>query len=497
MVMPNVGLESKYGLFIDGKWRDASDGATFETTCPANGEHLAFCAEATKQDVDDAVKAAWKAWEKWKDVEPAKRADILMKIADIIDANAKHLAMTESLDNGKPIRETMTIDIPFSSDHFRYFAAAVRTEEGSAAMLDNNTLSMILREPMGVVGQIVPWNFPFLMAAWKLAPVLAAGDCTVFKPSSYTSLSVLELARLIQDVLPAGVFNVVTGRGSKTGNYILEHRGFRKLAFTGSTDVGVSVAKAAAEKLIPSTLELGGKSANIYFPDCKWDMAMDGLQLGILFNQGQVCCAGSRVFVHEDIYDRFIKDAVDAFKKVRVGMPWDMETQMGSQIYEAHLEDILADIESGVKEGAVIAVGGHRLTHGEFAKGCFMEPTLLTDVRNDMKIAQEEIFGPVAVVIKFKTEEEVIKMANDNKYGLGGAVWTRDINRAIRVCRGIETGRMWVNTYNSIPAGAPFGGYKASGIGRETHKVILEHYTQQKNIMINLSEAPSGFYPAK
>jgi len=497
MVMPNVGLESKYGLFIDGKWRDASDGATFETTCPANGEHLAFCAEATKQDVDDAVKAAWKAWEKWKDVEPAKRADILMKIADIIDANAKHLAMTESLDNGKPIRETMTIDIPFSSDHFRYFAAAVRTEEGSAAMLDNNTLSMILREPIGVVGQIVPWNFPFLMAAWKLAPVLAAGDCTVFKPSSYTSLSVLELARLIQDVLPAGVFNVVTGRGSKTGNYILEHRGFRKLAFTGSTDVGVSVAKAAAEKLIPSTLELGGKSANIYFPDCKWDMAMDGLQLGILFNQGQVCCAGSRVFVHEDIYDRFIKDAVDAFKKVRVGMPWDMETQMGSQIYEAHLEDILADIESGVKEGAVIAVGGHRLTHGEFAKGCFMEPTLLTDVRNDMKIAQEEIFGPVAVVIKFKTEEEVIKMANDNKYGLGGAVWTRDINRAIRVCRGIETGRMWVNTYNSIPAGAPFGGYKASGIGRETHKVILEHYTQQKNIMINLSEAPSGFYPAK
>jgi len=497
MVMPNVGLESKYGLFIDGKWRDASDGATFETTCPANGEHLAFCAEATRQDIDNAVKAAWKAWEKWKDVEPAKRADILMKIADIIDANAERLAMIESLDNGKPIRETMNIDIPFSSDHFRYFAAAVRAEEGSASMLDNNTLSIILREPIGVVGQIVPWNFPFLMAAWKLAPVLAAGDCTVFKPSSYTSLSVLELARLIQDVLPAGVFNVVTGKGSKTGNYILEHRGFRKLAFTGSTDVGVSVAKAAAEKLIPSTLELGGKSANIYFPDCKWDMAIDGLELGILFNQGQVCCAGSRVFVHEDIYDRFIKDAVEAFKKVKVGMPWDMETQMGSQIYEAHLEDILADIESGVKEGATIAVGGHRLTHGEFARGCFMEPTLLTDVRNDMKIAQEEIFGPVAVVIKFKTEEEVIKMANDNKYGLGGAVWTRDINRAIRVCRGIETGRMWVNTYNSIPAGAPFGGYKASGIGRETHKVILEHYTQQKNIMINLSEAPSGFYPAK
>jgi len=497
MGMPNTGLQSKYGLFIGGKWKDASDGATFKTTCPANGEYLATCAEATRQDVDEAVKAAWKAWGTWKDVEPAKRADILMKIADIIDDNAERLAMIESLDNGKPIRETMSIDVPFSSDHFRYFAGALRVEEGSAAMLDNNTLSLILREPIGVVGQIVPWNFPFLMAAWKLAPVLAAGDCTVFKPSSYTSLSVLEFARLIQDVLPAGVFNVITGRGSKSGQYILDHPDLRKLAFTGSTDVGLSVSKAAAEKLIPATLELGGKSANIYFPDCKWDMAMDGLQLGILFNQGQVCCAGSRVFVHEDIYDKFIKDAAEAFKNVKVGMPWEKDTQMGSQIYEAHLKDILADIEKGVKEGAKIAVGGHRLTHGEFEKGCFMEPTLLVDVKNDMKVAQEEIFGPVAVVIKFKSEEEVIKMANDNKYGLGGAVWTRDINRAIRVCRAIETGRMWVNTYNSIPAGAPFGGYKDSGIGRETHKVILEHYTQQKNIMINLSEAPSGFYPAK
>ena len=495
--MNKVKLQKKYQLFINGKWQDSSDGATFDTTCPANGETLAACAEATKKDVDKAVKAAWKAWETWKNVEPAKRADILLKIADIIDANAEHLAMVESMDNGKPIRETLAIDIPFSSDHFRYFAGAVRTEEGSAAMLDNNTLSLILREPIGVVGQIVPWNFPFLMAAWKLAPVLAAGDCTVFKPSSYTPLSVLEFARLTADLLPPGVFNVITGKGSRSGQYILDHPGFRKLAFTGSTDVGGSVAKAAADKLIPSTLELGGKSANIYFPDCKWDMAMDGLQLGILFNQGQVCCAGSRVFVHEDIYDKFVKEAVKAFKKVKVGMPWEKDTQMGAQIYEAHLKDILKDIEAGKKEGAKVACGGKRLTTGAFAKGCFMEPTLIVDVTNDMKIAQDEIFGPVAVVIKFKTEEEVIKMANDNKYGLGGAVWTRDINRAIRVCRSIETGRMWVNTYNSIPAGAPFGGYKASGIGRETHKVILEHYTQMKNIMINLSEAPSGFYPAK
>ena len=490
-------IMDKYQLFINGKWKDASDGATFNTYCPANGEKLAACAEATKADVDEAVKAAWKAFESWQKVEPIKRADILMKIADVIDANTEHLAMIESMDNGKPIRETMAIDVPFSSDHFRYFAGAIRTEEGSAVMLDNNTLSLILREPIGVVGQIVPWNFPFLMAAWKLAPVLAAGCCTVFKPSSYTPLSVLELARLTKDILPAGVFNVITGKGSKSGQYILDHPDFRKLAFTGSTDVGGCVAAAAAAKIIPSTLELGGKSANIYFPDCKWDMAMDGLQLGILFNQGQVCCAGSRVFVHEDIYDKFVADAVKAFESVKVGMPWEQDTQMGAQIYEAHLNDILKCIEEGKKEGAKVACGGERLVDGELAKGYFMKPTLLVNVTNDMKVAQEEIFGPVAVVIKFKTEEEVIAMANKNAYGLGGAVWTRDINRAIRVCRGIETGRMWVNSYNSIPAGAPFGGYKASGIGRETHKVILDHYTQMKNIMINLSEVPSGFYPAK
>lgn len=497
MKMPKVKIQSKYGLFIDGKWKDSSDGATFKTICPANGEHLATCAEATKQDVDDAVKAAWKAFDSWKNVETSERADILMKIADIIDENAEHFAMLESLDNGKPIREMMAIDVPYSSDHFRYFAAALRTDEGSATMLDNNTLSLILREPLGVVGQIVPWNFPLLMAAWKIAPVLAAGDCTVFKPSSFTPLSVLEFARLTQDVIPPGVFNVITGKGSKSGQDIIDHPDLSKLAFTGSTEVGLSVGKAAAQKLIPATLELGGKSANIYFPDCQWDMAIDGLQLGILFNQGQVCCAGSRVFVHEDIYDKFIKDAVAAFKKVKVGMPWEKDTQMGSQIAESHLKNILADIDSAVKDGAKIAVGGYRITDGEFAKGAFMEPTLLVDVTNDMEAAQEEIFGPVAVIIKFKTEEEVIKMANDNKYGLGGAVWTRDINRAIRVSRAIETGRMWVNTYNSIPAGAPFGGYKVSGVGRETHKVILEHYTQMKNIMINLKESPSGFYPKK
>ncbi|MEA4973271.1 putative aldehyde dehydrogenase AldA [bioreactor metagenome] len=495
--MEKPKLQEKYGMFIGGEWKDSSDGVTFVSKCPATGEILTECAQATKEDVDDAVKAAWGAFESWKHVPTNERAAILNKIADIIDENKEYLAAVESIDNGKPIRETLAIDVPLSAEHFRYFAGCILAEEGSASILNEQFLSLILREPIGVVGQIVPWNFPFLMAAWKLAPVLAAGCCTVLKPSSDTSLSVLEFARLIQDVIPKGVFNVVTGSGSKCGQYILNNKGFRKLAFTGSTEVGRQVALAAADKLIPSTLELGGKSANIFFPDCDWDMAIDGVQLGILFNQGQVCCAGSRVFVHEDIYDKFIEDAVKAFNNVKVGMPLNIETQMGSQINESQLEKILGYIDIAKAEGAKIACGGERIIDGDLANGCFMKPTLIVDVTNDMRVAQEEIFGPVACVIKFKDEDEVIKMANDSPYGLGGAVWTKDINRAIRVSREIETGRMWVNTYNQIPEGSPFGGYKESGVGRETHKVILEHYTQMKNIMINLSEVPSGFYPKK
>lgn len=420
-------LQNRYQLFIGGQWRDASDGEFFTTKCPANGEKLAECAQATKEDVDDAVREAWKAFETWKKVPTSERAAILNKIADIIDANTEHLAMVESLDNGKPIRETMAIDIPLSAKHFRYFAGCIMAEEGSANILDEQFLSLILREPIGVVGQIVPWNFPFLMAAWKLAPVLAAGCCTVFKPSSDTSLSVLEFARLVQDVIPKGVFNVITGSGSKSGQYMLDHKGFRKLAFTGSTEVGRQVALAAADRLIPATLELGGKSANIFFPDCNWEQAIDGLQLGILFNQGQVCCAGSRVFVHEDIYDKFLEDAVKAFNNVKVGVSWDPETQMGSQINERQLEKILSYVEIGKQEGARLICGGERITDGELAKGCFMRPTLLADVTNDMRVAQEEIFGPVACILKFRDEDEVIRMANDNAYGLGGAVWTRDL----------------------------------------------------------------------
>lgn len=492
-----VKLQERYKLFINGEWRDASDGQTVKTYSPVDGSLLAEVAEATKEDVDAAVSSAREAFKTWKNSTVKERAKILNQIADIIDANAELLATVETMDNGKPIRETMAVDVPLAAEHFRYFAAAIISEEDSAKMLDNNTLSLILREPIGVVGQIVPWNFPFLMGAWKLAPVLASGCCTVLKTSSTTPLSVLEFAKLIQDVLPAGVFNVITGSGSKSGQYILDHEGFDKLAFTGSTEIGYNVAKAAAEKLIPATLELGGKSANIIFPDCDFEQALDGAQLGILFNQGQVCCAGSRIFVHEDIYDKFVPELVKRFNSVTVGNPLDPNTQMGSQIDKRQMNKILSYVKIGTDEGATLLCGGEQFTENSLENGCFIRPTLLGNVTNDMRVAKEEIFGPVACIIKFKSEDEVIEMANDSEYGLGGAVFTNDINRAVRISRAIETGRVWINTYNAIPEGAPFGGYKKSGIGRETHKVILEHYTQMKNILINLSGAPSGFYPKK
>ncbi len=494
MVDKSRYISDRYQLLIGGQWVDGTEGKTFQSYNPANGELLATCVEAGKEDVDRAVSAAWKAFESWKKVSVADRSRMLLKIADLIDENADKLAMVETLDNGKPIRESRNIDVPLSADHFRYFAGAIRVSEGEAVMIDDNTLSIVLREPLGVVGQIVPWNFPLLMAAWKLAPALAAGNCIVFKPSSSTSLSVLELAKLISGVLPDGVLNIITGRGSTAGNYILDHPNIRKLAFTGSTEVGYTVADAAAKKIIPATLELGGKSANIFFEDAPWEKALEGVQMGILFNQGQVCCAGSRVLVQESIYDRFLSEAVKAFEKVKVGLPWEKDTQMGAQINNRQTEKILNYVKIGKKEGARVATGGYRLTENGLDKGNFIKPTILADVDNRMRVAQEEIFGPVVCFIKFKDEEDAIRIANESDYGLGGAVWTKDINRAIRVARGVHTGRMWVNNYNNLPANAPFGGYKKSGIGRETHKVILDSYTQMKNIFISTSEKKTGLY---
>ncbi|WP_311564713.1 aldehyde dehydrogenase family protein [Peptoniphilus duerdenii] len=494
MKKPELNLDKVYKLFIAGEWVDAEDKETLNSFSPADGSLLAEISEATRADVDKAVDAAWKAFESYRHTTPKERAKILNEIADIIDANKEHLAMVETMDNGKPIRETLNVDIPLAADHFRYFAGVILADEGTLNKFDAHNISLVIREPIGVVGQVIPWNFPFLMAAWKLAPALAAGDAIVIKPSSTTSLSLLELMKLIENVVPKGVINLITGSGSKSGEYLLQNDRLSKLAFTGSTEIGYEVAKAAADKLIPATLELGGKSANIFFDDCDMDVAMDGLLLGILFNQGQVCCAGSRVFVQEGIYDEFVKRAVEKFKSVKVGLPWDPETQMGAQISPGQQNKVLGYIDVAVREGAKIAIGGKKHADKELKDGVFIEPTLITEVTNEMTVAREEIFGPVAVVIKFKDEADVIRMANESDYGLGGGVFTQDINKALNVANSLETGRVWINTYNAIPEGAPFGGYKKSGIGRETHKMILDAYSQFKNIIIKTDGKPSGLY---
>ena len=420
--MENI-LKKSYKMFINGEWVNSSNGITVKTYAPYNNELLSEFPDASESDVDLAVKSAKEAFKTWRKTTVKERAKILNKIADIIDENKDLLATVETMDNGKPIRETTLVDIPLAATHFRYFAGCILADEGQATVLDEKFLSIILREPIGVVGQIIPWNFPFLMAAWKLAPALAA-----------------------------------------------------------------------AEKLIPATLELGGKSANIILDDADMEKALEGAQLGILFNQGQVCCAGSRIFVQEGIYDEFIEKLVKKFENIKIGNPLDPSTVMGSQIDARQVKTILDYVEIAKQEGGVILTGGVKYTENGCDKGNFVRPTLITNVKNTCRVSQEEIFGPVAVVIKFKTDDEVIAQANNSEYGLGGAVFTKNINRALRLAREIQTGRVWINTYNQIPEHAPFGGYKKSGIGRETHKVILEHYTQMKNILIDLEEGASGLY---
>jgi len=482
--------QANYQLLINGEWRDGASGKTFDSTSPASGEKLATLAVADAADVDLAVNSAWKAFPAWSRTSPAERSALLLKIADRLEAETQRFATLETLDNGKPIRETANIDVPMSVDHFRYFAGVIRAHSDEADLIDDDTLSIVLSEPIGVVGQIIPWNFPLLMAAWKIAPALAAGNCIVIKPSKETSISLVELGRILNDVLPAGVVNILTGSGSGTGNAMLEHPDFSKLAFTGSTDVGYSIARAAAEKLIPATLELGGKSANIVFDDAQLDKAVEGAALAILFNQGQVCCAGSRLLIQRGIYDKFLVALKEKFESIRVGDPLDPSTQMGAQVNDEQMDKILGFVKIATDEGARLLTGGSRAG----TEGAFVMPTVLADVKPGMCIAREEVFGPVLAVLPFDSEEEAIAIANDSEFGLGGAVWTRDINRALRVARAVRTGRMWVNCYNQLPAHAPFGGYKKSGIGRETHKMILEAYTQKKNIFISTSEKLTGLF---
>lgn len=490
-----INIQEKFDLYINGEWVSPQEGNYLETKSPANGKLVTKFAQANKADVDKAVKAARDSFEnEWKDFSTEKRAILLNKIADIIDENKQRLATIESMDNGKPIRETLNVDIPSAADHFRYFASVIRSEEDTVKTLNGHLLSMVIKEPIGVVGQIVPWNFPFLMAAWKIAPALAAGNTIVIHPSSSTPASLLEFMRLIDGILPNGVLNIITGKGSVSGEILQHHQGLDKLAFTGSTEVGREVGVSAAKNLIPSTLELGGKSANIVFDDANIEKALDGAMLGILFNQGQVCCAGSRLFIQEGIYDEFLEKLTEKFKNVIVGDPLDENTQMGSQINIGQVEKIDSYVQFAKENGAEILAGGNKAEISGCEDGAFYEPTLIAGIENTDRCAREEIFGPVLVVQKFKTEDEVIKLANDSDYGLAGAVFTSNINVALRVSKKVRTGRMWVNTYNQLPAGAPFGGYKKSGIGRETHKMILDAYSQSKNIMIDLNEEPSGLY---
>lgn len=487
-------VKPQYDLFINGEFVPAKSGEYLEVTNPATGEVLSKIARAGEEDVDRAVKAAREAFPSWSNISKNERSDYLRKIGEKILENKDEFAMIETLNNGKPIRETSTIDIPSAARHYIYFGSVLDTDEGTVNRMDKNTMSLVTHEPIGVVGAVVAWNFPMLLASWKLGPALAAGNTVVIQPSSSTPLSLLKLAEIMQEVLPKGVVNILTGKGSESGNAIFNHDDVDKLSFTGSTDVGYQVADAAAKRLVPATLELGGKSANTILDDANLDVAIDGIQLGILFNQGEVCSAGSRLLVHENIYDDVVSRLKEAFENIKVGNPLDQDTQMGSQSGSDQMEKIQSYIDYAKSIDAEIITGGNRLTDGDFANGYFFEPTLITVKDNDNRLAQEEIFGPVLTIIKVKDDQEAIDIANDSEYGLAGGVFTRDINRALNYANNVQTGRVWVNTYNQVPEGAPFGGYKKSGIGRETYKEAIQNYQQEKNIYIDTSDQPSGLY---
>ncbi|MDK9850662.1 aldehyde dehydrogenase family protein [Staphylococcus equorum] len=487
-------LDENYGLFINGEFVKGHSDETLEVKNPATGETLSHIAKANEKDVDTAVAAAQEAFESWSLTSKTERANLLRQISNKMMENKEKIATIETLNNGKPIRETSGIDIPYAARHFNYFASVIETHEGSVNDIDKNTMSIIRHEPIGVVGAVVAWNFPMLLASWKIAPAIAAGNTIVIQPSSSTPLSLLEVAKIFQEILPKGVVNVVTGKGSESGNAIFNHEGVNKLSFTGSTNVGYQVAEAGAKRIVPATLELGGKSANIILDDANLDLAVEGIQLGILFNQGEVCSAGSRLLVQEGIYDKLISRLKEAFSNIKIGDPLDEKTQMGSQTSQEQMEKIQSYITYAEQSNAEILTGGKRITNDGLDSGYFLEPTLIAVKDNADKLAQEEIFGPVLTIIKVKDDEEAIKIANDSEYGLAGGVFSQDITRALNIAKAVKTGRIWINTYNQVPEGAPFGGYKKSGIGRETYKEALSNYQQVKNIFIDTSNELKGLY---
>ena len=487
----------KYQLFIDGQWVDAESGKTFTTPNPATGETLAEVAEADAADIDKAVAAARRAYEgKWSKLSARDRGRLLYKLSQLIEQNAGDLAGLETADNGKPIKESLYVDLPQVVENFEYFAGWATKIEGETIPVPGKMFNYTLREPIGVCGQIIPWNFPLLMAAWKLAPALAAGNTVVLKPAEQTPVGAMELAKLIQEAgFPEGVVNIVPGYGETAGAALAAHSGIDKVAFTGSTEVGKLIAKAAAENLTKVSLELGGKAPNIVFADSNLDQAVAGAMMGIFYNQGQVCCAGSRLFVEESVKDEFVTKLSEKAGKIVVGDPADKATQMGPQVSEEQLNRIKGYVDIARSEGAAVVAGGAspRL-EGSLQRGYFFTPTIFDEVKNNMRVAQEEIFGPVVSVITFKDEDDLIKQANDTIYGLSAGIWTRDITRAHRFAREIKAGVIWINTFNMFNAASPFGGYKQSGYGREMGRHALELYTQVKSVWVDLSGRPIGWF---
>jgi aldehyde dehydrogenase len=497
--MKRPEFKSHYDNFIGGKFVAPVNGEYFDNISPIDGKVFTKAARSGKEDIELALDAAHEAFKTWSKTSVTERSNILLKIADAMEANLEYLATVETIDNGKAIRETRAADLPLCIDHFRYFAGVIRAEEGTISEHDEFTTSIVLHEPLGVVGQIIPWNFPLLMATWKIAPALAAGCCVVVKPAEQTPTSIMVLMELIGDILPAGVLNVVSGFGLETGKPLAQSPRISKISFTGETTTGRLILQYASENIIPATMELGGKSPNIFFPsiadtdDDFFDKAIEGAVLFAL-NQGEVCTCPSRILVHESIYDKFMERVIERTKAIIMGDPLNGTTMMGAQASNDQYEKIQSYLKIGKEEGAEVLLGGEVYQQeGDLAGGYYIQPTIFKG-HNKMRIFQEEIFGPVVCVTTFKTTEEAIEIANDTLYGLGAGVWTRDAHELYQVPRAIQAGRVWVNNYHAYPAHAPFGGYKKSGFGRENHKMMLEHYRQTKNMLISYNKKKLGFF---